>query len=173
MKAFFRSYLVDAVLLIILGVVLLVYPQSSLDFMLHWAGILLLVMGGAKIIWYFLKSDRRENDALAVSIGQALLGLALLIAPGFFKGILPFLTGVLIAYGAIVSLLRSLKARKLGIRASGTVTILSVITLVLALGIGIYMIMHPVAVTGLIIRAIGASLLLEGVTMLLASSMRS
>ena len=171
MKKLLTSYLVDAVLLILLGIVLVIYPQSTLDFVIHWGGILLLFMGFIKILIYLIQKDNRNKNSLIVSIVQLVCGIIMLLFPNFVKSIIPFVSGIFIAYGAIICLVNAIKLRKMNIPIINQVFILSVITLVLALVIAIYMIAKPAEASGVIIRLIGLGLLMEGVTMLVSLSL--
>ena len=172
MKKIMESYLFDAILLVVVGVVLIVYPQGSLDFMIRWAGILLLIMGAAKLLLYLIRSESRETSDLVISILQLLCGIIMLRKPEFIKSIVPFVAGLFIAWGAIYSLYKAFKWRKLKIPAIRSVVVLSIITLVVALIAGIYMIKNPAAVSGFVTRLVGIGVLLEGVTMLASFTIR-
>ena len=73
-----KNYIVDAILLIALGLVMLIWPQWSLKIIFTWIGIGLIVLGAIKGIIYFTKKDKSERR-----ITNLLVGL-LQIAAGIF-----------------------------------------------------------------------------------------
>ena len=170
-----NAVIIDGVLLILLGLVLVIYPQNSLDFAVKWTGILLIIMGAAKLLITLFGRDDDDGSKtgdLVISVLQAACGVFMLAAPDVVKTIIPFVAGLVIAYGAAISLHKALKLRKLNIPAVKPVITLSIITLVLALFVAVFMIASPTTAAGVIVRIIGLSMLLEGVTMLIAFSMR-
>ena len=172
MKKIFSNYIVDAILLIIFGAILLFYPQATLDFVIKWSGIFLLILGAFKLLMYIIKKDDRKTSSLIVSILQIVIGLLLVLAPDFVKVIVPIIMGILIAYGAIISLVRAIKFWK-ALPAAKPTLVLSLITLALAVIVSVYMIMNPTTAAGILVRLIGAGILLEGITMLVALSMHA
>ena len=170
MKKLFKYYIVDAILLIVFGAILLFYPQATLDFVIKWGGIFLLILGAFKLLMYIIKKDERKTSSLIVSIIQIVIGLLMLLAPDLVKIIVPVIMGILIAYGAIISLVRSIRLRN-EVKTAKPVLILSIITLALAVIVCIYMIANPTAAAGILVRLIGVGILLEGITMLIAFSM--
>ena len=62
-----KNFVVDAILLIALGLVMLIWPQYSLKIIFTWIGIGLIFMGAVKGIIFFTqknKEDRRIADLL-------------------------------------------------------------------------------------------------------------
>ena len=170
-----NAVIIDGVLLILLGLVLVIYPQSTITFTIKWTGILLIVMGAAKLLITLFgrdDDDGSKTGELIISGLQVACGIFMLAAPKVVQTIIPFVAGLVIAYGAAISLHKALKLRKLNIPAVKPVITLSIITLVLALFVAVFMIASPTAAAGVIVRIIGLSMLLEGVTMLIAFSMR-
>ena len=54
-----KNYIVDAILLIALGLVMLIWPQYSLQIIFKWVGIGLIVTGLIKGLIYFTKKRRK------------------------------------------------------------------------------------------------------------------
>ena len=52
-----KNYIVDAILLIALGLVMLIWPQWSLQIIFKWVGIGLIITGLIKGLIYFTKKD--------------------------------------------------------------------------------------------------------------------
>ena len=83
-----------------LGVVLIVRPSEAINYLVVIIGFLFLILGSISIFRYFLDKQPEKGTFPADSIGSALLGLALILAPGFFIGALMYiLAGVLVLAG--------------------------------------------------------------------------
>ena len=95
-------------------------------------------------------------------------GIWLLVSPGFFIGFFPFVAGLVIAYGAVISLIEAISLRRLQVSGAGAATVMSLITLAMALVV----IMHPAMITEIIVQVIGVALVVEGATLLLSLSRR-
>lgn len=168
MKRLLRNYITDAVLLILLGLVLLFKPGGTLEFFCKILGIVLLVLGAVKALQFFITKDKANKSILSLLVGavQGIFGIWLLANPGFFISFVPTVAGVVIAYGAIISIMQAIKAKKAGASDATLAIICSVVTLMLA----IIVILHPAAISAMMIQLIGVSLIIEGVTLLIALS---
>lgn len=167
MKKLLKNTLVDAILLLILGIVLLVNPGGALDTVFKIVGLMLIVMGAVRIISFFVKKDKKDRSVPALIIGiiQAVIGLILIEKPDLFIAIWYKAAAVLIAYGAIVSLIRAIKQMKEKSSATVATMVLSIVTLIMA----IVVFANPVAIAAFYTQLIGISFILEGVTLALAS----
>ena len=170
MKSLINNYIMDALLLIAAGLILLFRPSGTLEFFCTAFGIILLIMGVGKVLAYFLKKDPYEyrRSSFCVGILQIVAGIWLLVSPGFFIGFFPFVAGLVIAYGAVISLIEAISLRRLQVSGAGAATVMSLITLAMALVV----IMHPAMITEIIVQVIGVALVVEGATLLLSLSRR-
>ena len=168
MKKILKNYAADAVLLIILGIILLIWPGQTLEVSCRIIGTALLLIGAVKIAQYFLdkNGDGRSLPDLLVGIVLALLGLWLIVNPAFFIGIVPYVTAVVIAYGAVISLVNAIRKKKENAPGSTAAIILAAVTLLLA----VVVMLHPQVFSRIIVQLIGISLLVEGVTLIVAMS---
>ena len=57
-----KNYIVDAILLIALGLVMLIWPQYSLQIIFKWVGIGLIVTGLIKGLIYFTKKEKKDRS---------------------------------------------------------------------------------------------------------------
>ena len=168
MRTLLRNYLIDAILLILAGIFLILRPTSTLVFYFQALGVILVVLGAVKVLQYFLEKDRVLRNPVALTIGilQLAAGIFLFLNPAFLIGFFPFAAGIVIAYGAILGLIQSIRARQMGIPASGLAIGCSLVTLVLA----IVVILHPEAISAILIQFIGVSLIAEGLSIMIALS---
>lgn len=172
MKKVLRNTIIDAVLFILLGIALLIWPMQVLDIIYRVIGVLLAVTGLIKVIAFFAQKDKKERSVPNLLLGcvQIVLAIVMLVKPSLFEAIGPVVAAVMIGYGALLGLIRSIgmlraKQTKLGI----AVLVLSLVTLVLA----IVVLINPVAFATFHVLMIGVSLILDGITLLIASLHKS
>ena len=167
MKKLLKSTLVDAILLFFLGIVLLVNPSGTLETLFKIIGVMLIIMGAVRIISFFVKKEKKDRSVPALIIGiiLAVIGLLLLGKPTLLISIWYKVAAVLIAYGAIVSLIRAIRQMKEKSSIAVATLILSITTLVLA----IMVFANPVALAEFYTQLIGVSFILESITLALAS----
>ena len=133
MSKVINNYLLDGVIFILIGIVLLVWPQETLNLAIRIVGGAIAAMGTCKILMYFIKKeDDRRIGKLLLGILQGVLGIALLLRPGFFISFIPVIVGAMLLYGGIVLFLRAWKVRKMAADNVRIAFILSFIYILLA-----------------------------------------
>ena len=167
MKKIIKNTLIDAILLIVLGIVVLIKPGETLDVIFKIIGAMLLIMGAVRFISFFAKKDKEKRSVLALIVGivQAVIGLLLIVKPDLFVSAWYMAAAVLIGYGAIVSLIRAVRQIKTKVQGAVATLVLSIATLVLAIVVFI----NPTVFATFYTQLIGVSFIVEGVTLILAS----
>lgn len=168
MKAILRHYLVDAVLLIGAGIFLVLRPASTLAFSFQALGVLLMVLGAVKVLQYFLEREPefRNSAALGIGILQLAAGIFLFANPAVLIGFFPFVVGLVICYGALLSLIQGIRAMRLGVPGAGLAIGCALVTLLMA----VVVILHPEVISEILVQFTGVSLIAEGITILIALS---
>ena len=194
-KSIFSNYVVDGILLIILGVIFLVRPKESLPFFLTVGGIILLIMGGITLLMaifakrkqaganpnaygggnpnaYVNANTNGQNAAgagkvggIVVAVVQIVVGILLLAIPDFFANLFPYIAGAGIVIGALISLFNGIKLKKSG---NSPLAVPTIIVSLIGLGLGILTICLAIGGTNLPMIFIGIAMLADGVTLLLA-----
>ena len=85
-----------------LGIILIIWPSKTINYLVIIIGILFLIPGLISIMAYL--SRNRQSPAtmfLIESIGSCFLGLALIIAPGFFVGALMYIIAIVLIFAGI------------------------------------------------------------------------
>ena len=84
-----------------LGIVLIIRPLETINYLVIIIGILFLLPGLISIPGYFLRNKQTSGTRFPIeSVGSSLLGLALIIVPDFFVGALMYiLAAILILAG--------------------------------------------------------------------------
>lgn len=105
---------IRSVFALIIGLVLVIWPDLAADYLVITVGALFIIPGLLGIIGYFA-GKKKEGNARSypvASIGSALLGLLLLIMPGFFADVLMFLLGLILILGGAQQIFTLISARK-------------------------------------------------------------
>ena len=120
-----------------------------------------------KVVFFFLKKEKKRSlRDLIVGLVQIALAILVFVKSAGLTDFFPTVAALLLAYGAIVMLLRAVKLRKGAKKDFLTVLILGVICLVLA----VVVFVHPAVLADVMIQAAGVSMIVEGVSLLIALS---
>ncbi|WP_370524402.1 HdeD family acid-resistance protein [Bacteroides sp. 224] len=104
---------IRAICALIIGLVLVIWPDLAVVYLVITIGILFLVPGLFGVISYFAnKSNQTSRNFPIASIGSVLLGLILVIVPALFVDILMILLGIVLLLGGIQQLYSLFTARK-------------------------------------------------------------
>lgn len=162
MKDALKSYLFDGILLIILGLVLVIWPDTSLSTFCAVAGVVLAVMGLVKLVFYLANVGgiRRWVD-IPVGLVQFLLGCALVIWPAFFINLFQIVVGIVVIYGSLLLIIRAVQLRTMG----GSLFVLSIIFGILTLALGVVIIMNPAQFASVMVQLMGVALIVEGIAL--------
>ena len=153
------------VLAIILGVVLVMWPEAASIYMIMVIGACFLLPGIYSIVGYFLRN--KENEVTSPmfpldGLGSLLLGAWLLIMPHFFVNILMYLLGAVLVLAGIQQIATLIRARKWSIVPYGFYVLPSLILLV-----GILILVYPMDVMANTLTVFGVATLFYGVNELI------
>ena len=164
LKALFRSYLFDGILLIILGIMLLLWPESALVALCTIIGCTLIVLSLFKFISFFSDvSGLRSGGVLFVGLLQLVAGIALVVNPGFFIAWFQIIVGIMLFYGAVLLFVNAWDLRD----AKGSEFAATIIFAVLMLILAVIIIINPISFAAFIVSLEGISLIIEGLSMVI------
>ena len=163
-----KNYIFDAVLLIALGLVMLIWPQYSLKIIFKWAGIGFIIIGVIKCLTFFLKKDKKGRSIPDLLIGllQIAVGIYAVVKADVLASHFIIVAAVLLGYGAIVMIIRALKLKNSAPKVFPLCFVLGLVTLVLA----VIVFVHPVVLKDLMTETAGISLIVEGISLLIVMS---
>ena len=113
MREFFHnmklSFLLAAVLYIVLGLILLIWPGVSATVFCYAFGGILLIYGVVTIVSFFLRDSRQGSFVFELFLGivAAALGLLFLLRPVIVASVLPVILGLFIVVDGLVNLKRA------------------------------------------------------------------
>lgn len=176
----FHSSIFRALCAIVVGVLILKYPQDGVTWLTMAVGELFLISGIVALIayWYarqhsgdYVITDQKgriisggQPTFPIVGAGSVLLGLVLVIAPGKFVDGLMYVLGGILILGGIQQLINLSVVRRLG-----KVSFAFWICPTLILLTGLYVILRPMETATLSLQILGWCSLLYGVTELINS----
>ena len=163
-----KNYIVDALLLIVLGIVMVAWPQGTLETIFKWIGVGMIVIGAIKIILFFVKKDSEQRSWVDLAVGavQIIAGIFFIAKPAFLVEFFPTVAAILLGYGAIVMIVRAVKMIDGNKTAFTLSLVLGIVTLVLA----VIVFVHPVALANVMVQAAGVSMIVEGIALLIVLS---
>lgn len=118
MREFFHnmklSFLLAAVLYVILGLVLLIWPGVSATVFCYAFGGILLIYGMVAIVSFFLRDAGRALRVRALPrYRRCSPGLLFLLRPVIVASVLPVILGLFIVVDGLVNLKRALELRRM------------------------------------------------------------
>ena len=159
-KGFHKNFIILSVFYVIAGVVLLFWPEMSIELFCKVLGIGMLIAGLTHIIIYFTKDHMMNIMQMDLVIGVLCVsfGAFLLLHPDFVQTALPFVVGVLFMMGGIIKLQNAIDMKRLHFRFWKAVLFFAIAMLIL----GAVLIYNPFS-GEILTLYIGISLILEGV----------
>ncbi len=169
-RSFKRSKILAAVVSIVLGATLFLWPKASLDLVCRIIAIALLVDGIVLLISGFVRKDAGKAVPLISGVVALVLGLWILISPDAFIAFIPTLMGIIVTADGVLNLMET---ATLGRQKYGRWPLslgLSVLTILL----GLMLIFKPLGIANFIVRILGAVILYNGISDLwIASRIRT
>lgn len=165
-----KWYLVLCVLFTVTGFIMLIWPHLTLSLLGLVLGIAMLVLGIAHIILYFTKDNSGAVLQMDLTEGVifASFGAFMLMHMEFVNMALPFGTGILLLIGGITKIQYALDMKRVYF-SRWTVMLGFAAVLIL---LGVLLLYNPFK-EAVMIRFIGASLILDGVLSLISILMLS
>lgn len=166
-KAFAKTFkgnspnLISSVILIALGLILIIMPNIASALVFVSVGIMLVAVGVINIVRYFTMEQRQQiiSYALAIGIISCAGGILIMILRPLLLAALPFLCGGIVVIGGVLQLQKALQFKKMNVRAWFVDLVFACVLLIL----GTIILLNPFKTAMVLIRLIGAALLIEGV----------
>ncbi len=155
-----RGGIYRAVLAILLGLALLIWPGSALKYVVMLIGVMFLTIG---IISFIISSKNREEHQRSFAplsgVGSIILGLLLVCLPSTFATVFMFLLGFILVLAAVGQLVSLSAARQFG-----RVSPLSFLFSLLILIVGIVILFDPFSSAESVFILFGITTVFYGVT---------
>ena len=165
-----KNYIFDAILMIALGLVMLIWSQWSLKIIFTWVGIGFIVTGVIKGLIYCTKKEKKERSVadLLVGAAQLVVGIFTVAKAEFLASHFPIVAAILLAYGAIVMIVRAVRIKDGNQNKFRLSLILGIVTLVLA----VVVFVHPAMLANLMMQTAGIAMIVEGISLLIVMAQK-
>lgn len=163
-KAYLKNYIFDGIILALLGIAMLAWPNEALKVLCYVSGGLLAVMGFIRLALFLMSSkEERLFSVLILALVQLAAGIILILQAGFFVEIFFVVTGLLLAYGAILMFVRLIQLR----RVKGPMFYFSLVFGIINLIFAVLILINPEQFASFSTRLQGAALVIEGIGMII------
>lgn len=155
------NFLVDAILLIVIGLVLIFLPGTTLALLTKVIGGLVLFAGVAAIISGIFSKKKNvltKNSSLIAGIIIAVVGMWILMNPAFFESIIPVIAGVIVLISGLGNLGEAISLGKSNYGNWWIALILAVLTIL----VGAFLLFRPLTAMAYVVQIIGGALVYNG-----------
>ena len=174
---FFKSIKVNilssAVLCIVLGIILVAYPNTSLTLVCRAVGIIVLITGLGFVFGYLRTGKEYWYGKIELVFGTilAIVGGFLVLRPLGLISIIPIIFGILFIYHGLANMRQAFELRQYKDRGWWLPVLIAATTIIL----GLFVINNPFRTIEVIMRIIGACLIYDGLmnTMLVGRFVKS
>lgn len=165
-----KNWIASAIVTAVIGLLLVLFPGKSLEFISYCVGFVAVVMGVTRTVRYF-KQDHTypflfQSDLVAGLISAG-LGLFLITQPKTVINLVPHIFGILLVGCGVGNILRAVDAKKAGISTWGVLLALAIVSIVL----GVVIMGSPFETMEISVILIGSGLIYEGITDLITTLM--
>lgn len=157
------NLILAALAYVVLGVVLLAWPDTTGNVLCTLLGILLMGYGIFQIIGFFTRGDEGWGSGavyLLAGLCAVALGVFALSSPEKVLAILPVALGAVVVVDSCISLKRAFQLKELGMERWWIAALLAVVTLLF----GLVVMFNPFQSALLVIRIVGGVLIYQGIS---------
>lgn len=162
LKKLKTNVVVSAALCILLGVVLVAWPDLSIQIVCTAVGAVLLIGGGVRLAVYFTAKDGSVYTQMNLIMGivLAVVGVWILLQPGKVLAIIPIIVGIVIVLHGINNLQQAITLCKEKYDKWWVALILGLLTI----GFGVLLICRPFEALDTVVMLIGIFLIYDGIS---------
>ena len=157
-----RMELLMAVISLILGVIMVIFPQKTMSVICYVIAGAILLYGVIDIISYFTSKSYEGNFSLTLLRGvvASVIGIIIFIRPSYLSTFIPIVLGILLIIDGITSIQKSVFLKNNNVYFWHINMIESILTLAL----GIFVLINPLSAQTAIIICLGISFIWYGIT---------
>lgn len=161
-KGIKANYTISAILCVVLGLVLLIWPGTTTQLICKLLGAVLFAYGAVQVVLYLFNRDRTmlSQGMLVLGIIFAVIGSFILLKPETIIMAVPVIVGVLIVLHGLHNVAQAIGLKKENYDNWWVAFLLGVLTAALG-GVLIY---NPFTVVDTIVRMIGLFLIYDGLS---------
>ena len=173
LKSIKVNILSSAILCVLLGIVLVAYPNTSLTFVCRAVGAIVMVTGLGFVFGYLKSGKSAWYGKIELVFGTilAIVGGFLVLRPLGLISIIPIIFGILFIYHGLANMRQAFELRQYKDRGWWFPVLVAATTIIL----GIFIMNNPIQTIDVVMRIIGACLIYDGLmnTMLVGRFVKS
>lgn len=156
------NYSLSAVICVILGIVLLVWPGQSTQVVCMVLGIVLGGFGLIQIILYLATKEKTmvSHSMMMLGVALAVIGGWIVLKPETIIKAVPMIVGILIVIHGFHNAVQAIDLKKMQYDNWWVALLLSLLTVAL----GVVLICNPFTIVDTVVRIIGAFLVYDGLS---------
>ncbi len=156
------NYSLSAVICVILGIVLLVWPGQSTQVVCMVLGIVLGGFGLIQIILYLATKEKTmiSHSMMMLGVVLAVIGGWIVLKPETIIKAIPMIVGILIVIHGLHNAVQAIELKKMQYDNWWVALLLSLLTVAL----GVVLICNPFTIVDTVVRIIGAFLVYDGLS---------
>lgn len=156
LKSMFKTSIMVSILLILIGIFLLLNPETTLYVLSYIIGFLLIVFGLIPIISFFSNKENQNylEFSFIVGVFSFILGLIVVIKPTLIGSIIPLMIGIWMIINGVIKLFYALSINR---QSKATSSIILSFVIIIC---GLILIFNPFEGAVLITKVIGISIII-------------
>lgn len=177
MKAFFKQLkwqaLIGALVFIILGIMLICFPDTMFKTFCYIAASLMILAGIFEVTAYFARDVSKSlvrND-LVIGLAAIFIGVFMIIKVDFLLNLLPIILGIAVIVSGFMKLQDFIDALRMG--AQNTTRIVMLALSLINIAFGVILVVNPFGSMSVLLTVLGVGLLFSGITDAVATIMLS
>lgn len=165
-KKIFVSSIISSVVLFVVGLFLVIRPESTLSLISYILGGILVIIGTTSLVNYYKDKKSVSTFELIYGVISLIAGLVLILNPKALASLIPFVIGVWILISSLIKLKYIWDLNDTKNKSWTTSLVITIIMLVL----GIVLIFNPFEGAVMITRMIGIFVIIYAVLDIVQSS---
>lgn len=159
MKKFRADMMLSALFSIVMGVILVAWPETTLDIICKAIAIILIVMGAAELVSYFWNKITYSLSGI-LGLVVLLIGIWIFVKPQSVLSLIPIVIGVILAVHGVQDLKVAFDTKRNGYTKWWSMLLMAIISLAL----GIICIVNAFGMVTLTMQIIGIALVYDGIS---------
>lgn len=156
------SSLADAIICMIVGLVLVIWPGATMDILCKALAVVLIVAGAVMVISFFTNRNGTFESTASFAIGIIILilGIWIFTKSAAFISLIPIIAGVIVAVGGMMNVAQSISLAGVSYGKWWVALLLAAITVIL----GVFLIFCPLTAVSVAVRIIGFIMIYNGIS---------
>ncbi len=156
------NYTASALVCVVVGLVLLIWPGTTTQIVCMILGLALLIYGAVQVFLYLASKERNmiSQGMMLLGVVVAVIGVWILIKPEMIIMAVPVIVGILIAIHGIHNISQAITLKKNQYDGWWIACLMGILTVAL----GAVLIYNPFSVVNTVVRLIGIFLIYDGLS---------